>query len=50
MSLSKLASGRWGAQVYDSASGRNVRVSKILGADYISSAGVVGSQSFRTKS
>src|SRR5215218_5971964 len=50
MSLSKLASGRWGAQVYDPASGRNVRVSKILGADYISSAGVAGSQSFRTKS
>jgi integrase len=50
MSLSKLASGRWGAQVYDPASGRNVRVSKILGTDYISSAGVAGSQSFRTKS
>jgi integrase len=39
-----------GAQVYDPASGRNVRVSKILGTDYISSAGVAGSQSFRTKS
>lgn len=50
MSLSKLASGRWGAQVHDPATGRNVRVSKILGDAYVTSAGAIGSRSFRTKS
>jgi integrase len=49
MSLSKLASGRWGAQVYDPALKRNVRVSKVLGRDYVSSAGNLGSASFATK-
>jgi hypothetical protein len=50
MSLSKLASGRWGAQVHDPATGHNVRVSKILGDDYVTSTGAIGSRSFRTKS
>jgi hypothetical protein len=50
VSLSKLASGRWGAQVHDPATGRNVRVSKILGDAYVTSAGAIGSRSFRTKS
>lgn len=31
MSLSKLPSGRWRAQVYDSSLGRNVSVSRVLG-------------------
>lgn len=50
MSLSKLSSGRWGAQVHDPVTGRNVRVSKILGDDYATSAGAIGSRSFKTKS
>jgi integrase len=32
LSLSKLPSGRWRAQVYDPSTGRNVSVSKILGS------------------
>lgn len=40
MSISRLASGRWRAQVYDPARGHNVTVSSVLGPDYAS---------FRTK-
>ena len=32
MSISRLSSGRWRAQVYDPALGRNVSVSRVLGA------------------
>jgi hypothetical protein len=32
MSVQKLPSGRWRAQVYDVESGKNVSVSKVLGA------------------
>lgn len=49
MSVSKLASGRWGAQVWDRALDTNVRVSKVLGDDYLSADGEIGSRSFRTK-
>lgn len=49
MSISKLPSGRYGAQVHDPRVGRNVRVSTVLPDDYVSSAGVVGNKSFRTK-
>lgn len=49
MSISKLASGRYGAQVHDPRTRGNVRISRILPKDYTSSAGAVGNQSFRTK-
>lgn len=38
MSISKLPSGRYGAQIYDPAVGGNVRVSKVLGRGYESFA------------
>lgn len=40
MSITKLPSGRWRAQVYDPATGKNVSVSTVLGSHYAS---------FRTK-
>jgi integrase len=48
MSISRLPSGRYGAQVHDPSAGRNVRVSKVLGPNYVAPSGDVGSSSFRT--
>lgn len=44
-----LGSGRYGVQVHDPRTGGNVRVSKVLPDNYVSSAGAVGNKSFRTK-
>lgn len=49
MSLSKLPSGRWRAQVYDPGTGRNVSVSKILGPAYASFASKRDAKAAREK-
>lgn len=50
MSLSKLPSGRWRAQVWNPKLGRNVSVSTVLPADYEARSGERGCKSFKNRS